>query len=137
MGFNQEGFAGLASVSRRAYAEWEAGNTFPTAQQLSAFASVGADIQYIVTAERRGGGIGEAAVHQAVLDAVALLSLDKKLDAQQLAKAVVQLCRKPAPISESQQGTRYEGSMQVFHQAPTGDIAGRDIVNNGKVRKGK
>ncbi|VVD97663.1 XRE family transcriptional regulator [Pandoraea communis] len=137
LGLNQEGFASLASVSRRAYAEWEAGNTFPTAQQLGAFASAGADIQYIVTGERRGGGIGEAAVHQAVLDAVELLSLDNKLDAQQLAKAVVKLCGKPATISDPQQGARYEGSMQVFHQAPTGDIAGRDIVNNGKGRKGK
>lgn len=35
--------------------------------------------------------MGESAVHQAVLEAVELLSLEKKVDARQLANAVVKL----------------------------------------------
>ncbi|WP_157288421.1 helix-turn-helix transcriptional regulator [Uliginosibacterium gangwonense] len=48
--YNQNGFAALAGVTLRAYAEWESGNTSPTAVQLARFAQVGADVQYIVTA---------------------------------------------------------------------------------------
>lgn len=61
-----------------------------------------------LTGQRQGQGIGESAVHQAVLDAVDLLSLEKKIDAQQLAKAVVKLCNKTAAPATSQ-------ARQVFH----------------------
>lgn len=49
---SQEDFAATAGVTRRPYAEWEAGNTSPTAVQLSALASAGADVQYVVTGIR-------------------------------------------------------------------------------------
>jgi len=125
LGYSQEDFAALAGITRRPYAEWEAGKTSPTAVQLAALGEAGADVQYIVTGHRQGQGIGDSAVHQAVLDAVDLLSLAKKVDAQQLAKAVVKLCAKSAmPLLP----TRYEGSQQNFHGPITGEVAGRDIV---------
>lgn len=86
-------------------------------------------MQYIVTGQRQGQGIGESAVHQAVLDAIDLLSMEKKVDAQQLAKAVVKLCAKPVVPPEP---TRYEGSQQNFHASVSGGVAGRDIVNKGR-----
>jgi transcriptional regulator with XRE-family HTH domain len=52
LGLNQDAFAGLAGVSRRAYAEWEAGNTSPTAAQLAALSEEGVDVLYIVTGQR-------------------------------------------------------------------------------------
>ncbi|MCX7208076.1 MAG: helix-turn-helix transcriptional regulator [Proteobacteria bacterium] len=100
LGFNQEEFAAFAGVTRRPYADWEAGKTSPTALQLSALAAIGVDVMYIITGQRQGQGIGESAVHQAVLDAVDLLSLGKKIDADQLARAVVKLAAKSiAPVS--------------------------------------
>ena len=48
--YSQSGFAAVGGVTLRAYAEWEAGNTSPTAVQLARFAQAGADVQYIVTA---------------------------------------------------------------------------------------
>lgn len=57
LGYTQEGFAALAAVSRRAYSEWEAGNTSPTAVQLAALAGVGADVQYIITGNRSSSAL--------------------------------------------------------------------------------
>lgn len=54
LGLNQEQFALAAGITRRPYAEWEAGNTSPTAAQLAALARLGADVRYIVTGERDG-----------------------------------------------------------------------------------
>lgn len=54
LGFSQEEFAAIAGVTRRPYAEWEAGNTSPTGVQLAALYAEGADVQYIVTGVRSG-----------------------------------------------------------------------------------
>ena len=54
LGLKQEDFAVVAGVTRRPYAEWESGNTSPTAVQLAAMAAAGADVRYIVTGERDG-----------------------------------------------------------------------------------
>lgn len=99
LALTQEVFADAAGAKRRTLIDWEKGVSSPTAVQLSALAKIGADVQYILTGKRQGQGIGEAAVHQAVLDAVDLLSLEKKVDAGQLAKAVVKLVAKTVPAA--------------------------------------
>jgi len=153
----QEAFAEAAGAKRRTLIDWEKGISSPTAVQLSALSEIGVDVQYVLTGRNAGGGIGEAVIHQAVLDAVDLLSLEKKVDANQLAKAVVKLCAKAGPSPEggsssAHVGTNHghvvggdqvnhgpvvggniEGSLQVFHQAPKGSVAGGDIVK--KTRK--
>ena len=133
IGLNQTEFAGLAHVQKRAQINYESGERSPDATYLAAIAAAGADVQYIVTGVRRGDGIGLPAVQQAVLNAVDLLSLDKKVDAAQFAAAVVKLLasevRTAAPPAE-----RYEGSKQVFNGA-VGDVAGRDIVKTSRKRK--
>ena len=55
LGFSQDGFADVAGITRRPYAEWEAGRTSPTGFQLAALANVGADVTYILTGEHSGG----------------------------------------------------------------------------------
>lgn len=47
--FNQTDFAGLGDASLRSQIEWEKGKAFPNAKLLSAWAEVGADVQYILT----------------------------------------------------------------------------------------
>lgn len=105
---SQTAFAEKGGVTKKTQMLYEAGERFPDAAYLAAVAQIGADIQYIVTGQRQGQGIGESAVHRAVLDAVDLLSLGKKLDVEQLANAVVKLCARnsPPPITPSS---------QVFH----------------------
>jgi len=134
--FTQPAFAGLAETTKKSQIDYEKDLTQPKAGYLAAIAKVGADVQYIVTGERRGSGLGEAAVHQAVIDAVDLLSLDKKVDASQLAKAVVKLCAKSGAASTTPPQQHFEGGQQIFHQAPTGEFAARDIIK-GKASKGK
>ncbi|NMG29335.1 helix-turn-helix domain-containing protein [Aromatoleum evansii] len=136
LGLNQTEFAALAGAAKRTQIDWEKGASSPTAEQLAAIATAGADVQYIVTGTRRGEGIGLPAVQQAVLNAVDLLSLEKKIDAAQLAAAVVKLLAaevRPAAAAVAPV-ERYEGSKQVFN-GPVGDVAGRDILKTGRKRK--
>lgn len=52
LGFNQESFAAAAGVTRRPYADWEAGKTSPTSVQLALLATTGIDVLYILTGRR-------------------------------------------------------------------------------------
>lgn len=98
LGLSQTAFGELAGVTKKSQALYESGDRSPDGVYFAAAAAAGVDIRYVITGQRSGSGIGETAVHQAVLDAVDLLSLDKKVDGQQLARAVVKLCaRTPAP----------------------------------------
>lgn len=136
LGLNQTEFAACANVQKRAQINYESGERSPDADYLTAIAAAGADVQYIVTGVRRGDGLGLSAVQQAVLNAVDLLSLEKKVDAAQLAAAVVKLLAaevRPAAAPEAPV-ERYEGSKQVFN-GPVGDVAGRDIVKTSRKRK--
>lgn len=139
LGMSQPDFAALAGTTKKSQITYEKG-VMPDAAYLAAIAKAGADIQYIVTERRQGHGIGESAVHQAVLDAADLLSLDKKIDAQQLAKVVVKLCTKsvqpadfPAPAMNQQ--NVIGGDAQQFNAPVYGGVAGRDIVRDKATNK--
>lgn len=133
LGLNQDDFAAIAGVTRRPYAEWESSNTSPTGAQLAQMGAAGADVQYIVTGVRRGDGIGESAVHQAVLDAVDLLSLGKKVDGQQLAAAVLKLIsRSTPPTSPMNQQSVMGGSAQQFNAPIHGGVAMGEIIYKTK-----
>ncbi|HDT6079685.1 TPA: helix-turn-helix domain-containing protein [Aeromonas veronii bv. veronii] len=100
LGLTQVSFAEKTGMKSRTLIDWERGISSPTAVQLRVFSDAGMDVHYVITGKHQQGGIGEAAVHQAVLDAVDLLSLEDKVDAAQLAKAVVKLVAKS--VSDSQ-----------------------------------
>ena len=124
LGLSQQEAAKAVGVRREMWAKYEAGSE-PGAKVLAGMAAAGADVQYILTGQRQGQGIGESAVHQAVLDAIDLLSLEKKIDADQLARAVVKLAAKaaaPAPATP-------QSAHQIFNAPVSGGVAGRDIVN--------
>ena len=73
LGLSQTALGAIGDFGKTTVIAWERGTAFPNALFLSDIAEMGADIQYIVTGRRQGQGIGESAVHQAVLDAVDLL----------------------------------------------------------------
>lgn len=52
LGYDQEPFAALSGASRYSQIDWEKGKSFPNAKVLAAYASVGADVQYILTGLR-------------------------------------------------------------------------------------
>lgn len=133
MGLTQEAFAESAGAKRRTLQDWEKGISSPTAVQLSALGSVGVDVQFVLTGQRQQSGIGEAAVYQAVLDAVDLLSLEDKVDAAQLAKAVVKLVAKlasePQPVAGQVINTNSgDGAQQNFVHSTVGSVTTGDVI---------
>lgn len=133
MGLTQEAFAESAGAKRRTLQDWEKGISSPTAVQLSALGSVGVDVQFVLTGQRQQSGIGEAAVHQAVLDAIDLLSLEDKVDAAQLAKAVVKLVAKsasePQPVAGQVINTNSgDGAQQNFVHSTVGSVTTGDVI---------
>jgi transcriptional regulator with XRE-family HTH domain len=52
LGKNQEDFAAIGDSSLRSQIDWEKGKAFPNAKFLAAIATVGADVQYILTGVR-------------------------------------------------------------------------------------
>jgi len=121
-------------IRREMWAKYEAGAE-PGAKALAGMASIGADVQYILTGRRQGQGIGESAVHQAVLDAIDLLSLDKKVDAQQLAKAVVKLAAKSAKPAKTGSGTNISIGGNFYGQTVEGDLSNTGTMNIGNKNK--
>lgn len=134
LGLNQADFAGVAGTTKKSQIGYEKDVVPPDAAYLAAVAAAGVDVQYVITGQRRGDGIGEAAVHQAVLDAVDLLSLEKKVDAQQLARAVVKLCARdqsppspppaapPPPAPKISVGGAFKG--QLIEGGNSGNVVG-------------
>ena len=128
LGLSQAALGEKLGITSKTQVRYEAGDRSPDGEYLASIGALGADVLYVITGQHQCRGIGEETVWKAVLDAVTLLSLDKKVDAEQLARAVAMLAmREASSVPEKPQPQRFEGSMQVFHQAPRGDIAGRDI----------
>ncbi|MFB2712043.1 helix-turn-helix domain-containing protein [Aeromonas veronii] len=133
LGLTQEAFAESAGAKRRTLQDWEKGISSPTAVQLSALGSVGVDVQFVLTGQRQQSGIGEAAVYQAVLDAVDLLSLEDKVNAAQLAKAVVKLIAKSVPDTQPVAGqvintNSGDGAQQNFVHSTVGSVTTGDVI---------
>lgn len=133
LGLTQEAFAEKAGSKRRTLIDWEKGVSSPTAMNLSALSLIGVDVQYVLTGQRQQSGIGEAAVYQAVLDAVDLLSLEDKVDAAQLAKAVVKLIVKSAPEATPVAGQAIntnsgDGAQQNFVNSTVGHVTTGDVI---------
>lgn len=110
-----------------------------SAELLAALSAIGVDVAYVLTGGRQSAGLLESAVHQAVLDAVDLLSLEKKVDAQQLAKAVVKLCQKSLPSApQAAPALMAQSNHVVMGNIIAGEgnhIAGGDmVVNPGKAK---
>lgn len=129
----QASFSEKAGAKPRTLADWEKGVSSPTAVQLCALSHAGVDVQYIITGQRQQSGIGEAAVHQAVLDAVDLLSLEDKVNAAQLAKAVVKLIAKSVPDTQPVAGqvintNSGDGAQQNFVHSTVGSVTSGDVI---------
>lgn len=118
---SQTDFAALAGAAKRTQIDWEKDASSPTAEQLSALFLSGVDIQYVVTGVRSS---------VALAPDERLLIERYRLSPQPLKDAALRVVLGGG----NEQPKQFEGSMQVFHQAPTGDIAGRDIVKKDKPR---
>ncbi len=118
---NQTDFGRLGGVSKGSQILYEKGEGVPTGDYFAAIAIGGVDVQYVLTGIRSS----------VALTPEERLLVDRyRASPPELRDAALRVLLgghvgAPSPGS-------FEGSMQVFHQAPTGDVAGRDIVKKEK-----
>lgn len=117
LGMSQHDFALAAGITRRPYAEWEAGRTSPNAVQLAGLGAKGVDIQYVVMGARSR----DALTPEELMVLEHYRAADKKVRAA----AIGALIAGEVPDA----GPRHvEGALQIFKQAPTGTVVGRDLI---------
>jgi len=75
LGLTQEAFGAAGGVLKRAVINYEKGERFPDAAFMAGVASIGADVQYIVTGKRAAADAASLSY-----DETELLSLYKKAD---------------------------------------------------------
>lgn len=123
LGLSQPAFAAVAGTSKQTLFSWETGKTAPDGFQLSALATAGADVLYILTGQH-AGGVKPAPTLTA--DEETMLRLYKSAS-KDVRRAAIGALLGGAPEV-------FEGSQQIFHKAIKGDVAGRDIVKGGGKR---
>ena len=142
LGFNQIDFGEAGKVGRKSQFNYESGDRFPDALYLADIAEIGADVLYVVTGIRSDTALSP--------DERQLLSLFRTAPLTGKAAAVGALqgaihSSATSNTAKNQQNVHggnasqfnaptqhFEGSQQVFKRAPTGDIAGRDIVKKAR-----
>ena len=121
LGLSQTAFGEVGGVTKKSQMLYEGGERAPDAIYLAAVGAAGADVRYVVTGERDGPPqVALSAEEQT------LLSYFRAASSEVRRAAMGALVGATSP--------RFEGSQQVFHKAPKGDIAGRDIVKNESKR---
>ncbi|MEO9387122.1 helix-turn-helix domain-containing protein [Chromobacterium phragmitis] len=98
----QQTAADQTGVSREMWGRYERGDALPGGEPLLGFALAGADIQFIL-AGTQSQKFTPSSVHQAVLDAVYLLSLEDRVDSGQLASAVVKILSSTGAVQSASQ----------------------------------
>ncbi|WP_244128947.1 helix-turn-helix domain-containing protein [Burkholderia gladioli] len=128
---NQTQFAAVAGVGKTTQINYESGNRVPDAEYLASLAKVGLDVQYVVTGVR-----SSVALSPDERDLVAMYrsaALAGKMAAVGALQGAADAARHGANGPSAgrdmiNSGNVVEGSMQVFHKAPKGDVVGRDLI---------
>jgi transcriptional regulator with XRE-family HTH domain len=113
IGLDQPEFAALGGASRHSQIDWEKGKSFPNAKALAAWATAGADVQYILTGMRAGGAIAQPSATYQVLSPreAALLDNYRHIDDEGGKRFVEQSAQMAAKADkeETQSGTKKAG----------------------------
>lgn len=123
LGLNQTDFAALAGATRKALFNWESDAASPNAAALAVWADAGLDVLYVVTGQRAGG-----------VKPAPTLTAEEETMLGYFRDASKEVRRAALGALLGASGPSFEGSQQVFHKAPKGDVAGRDIVKGGGKR---
>lgn len=123
LALTQPRVAELTGVGKTTVINWEKALSSPTAVQLSALAEIGLDVLYVVTGQR-AGGVKPAPTLTAEEETMLGYFRDASKEVRRAALGAL--------LGASSQS--FEGSQQVFHKAPKGGVAGRDIVKGGGKR---
>ncbi|MEX8193598.1 helix-turn-helix domain-containing protein [Comamonas guangdongensis] len=126
LGLTQPVFAEIAGASKRTLIDWEKGVSSPTAVQLSALASAGVDVLFVVTGQRSQAVPVQASLpkeHQALLNSYEMCS----------AAARKNLLQSAALLAAGMPSTGGGG----VHVRGSGNVtAGRDVNGSEKTKAG-
>lgn len=121
---SQADFAAKLGVDRKTVGTWERGERLPdTRALLGLWSEFDADPAWVLT----GNGFAPTTTE----DERELLALYRSAPLTGKMAAVGAL-QGAVSASSAPAKQKIQGSLQVFHHAPTGDIAGRDIVKKSK-----
>lgn len=123
LGLTQESVAAQLGATKRSVINWEGGAALPGAEVLARYAAAGADVLYILTGQH-AGGVKPAPTLTAEEETMLGYFRDASKEVRRAALGAL--------LGASSQS--FEGSQQVFHKAPKGGVAGRDIVKGGGKR---
>ena len=128
LGKNQDAFAALAGVGKRALIHYEKSERSPDANFLAAIAAAGADVLYILTGQRTEGTASDPA-EQVLLDSYRRCKPDAKANLIQMA-ALLSAGVDAAPQKRA-------SAVQVGNLTSTHDGAVQVGYAGGNVRVGK
>ncbi len=123
LGLSQQALADHVGISARSQRNYESGERSPDADYLAALVALGMDVVYILTGQQAGG-----------VNAGRMLSAEEETMLSYYRDASKEVRRAALGALLGASSQNFEGSQQVFHKAPKGDIAGRDIVKGGGKR---
>lgn len=138
LGKNQDAFAALAGIGKRALIHYEKSERSPDANFLAAIATAGADVLYILTGQRIEGTASDPA-EQVLLDSYRRCKPDAKANLIQTA-ALLSAGVAPGPAPKAAPcaggGVQMSASAQpsIAVRGSRNVVAGRDVVQT-KVRK--
>lgn len=123
---NQTEMGELGGVLKQAQIKYEKGERFPDAAYLAAIAQQGADVQFIVTGIRSESVPALDSAERVLLENYRRCAKNAQVNLVQTSALLA------AGLQEPKQSQHIEGAMQIFHQAPTGTVIGRDQIKKGK-----
>lgn len=123
LGLSQQALADHVGISARSQRNYESGERSPDADYLAALVGLGMDVLYILTGQRAGG-----------VKPAPTLTAEEETMLGYFRDASKEVRRAALGALLGASAHSFEGSQQVFHKAPKGDVAGRDIVKGGGKR---
>lgn len=114
---SQTDFGKLGDAGKTTVIAWERGTAFPNAAFLAAAAAAGLDAQYVVTGTRSRDALSP----EELMVLEHYRAADKKVRAAAIGALIAGEVPETAP-------SHVEGALQIFKQAPTGTVVGRDLI---------
>lgn len=124
LGLSQAALAEKIGATKRSVINWEGGAASPSADAVARFAATGADVLYILT-----GVINSQILSSDEQELIAAFRA-----APLMVKAAAIGALTAGAVAPSKKTKKIEGSIQNFH-SPVDQVAGRDVVNQGRRKK--
>jgi transcriptional regulator with XRE-family HTH domain len=137
LGFTQQEMADLIGVRQEMSSKYERGQASPGGDALAAFASIGGDVQYVLTGQRSSSPMTPE--EKELLSIFRKMSLRDKVNLLGMAEVVGKTPTEiTKPVLSARVANQFHEKVKVkVGQHLVGDIKGGNVVNMGKVKDSK